>query len=161
MSFRLLARALAAVAATAAFTVTGPGAGTASAGVAIVASPAAQNAESQLLWRINEDRARAGLPPLVVHSVLQEQTDAWSRWMAAHGELFHHPDLAAMATQAQPSGWSAVAENVGVGTDGLAIHQRFMASPAHRANVLGSFRSVGVGVVESGGRLWVTVRFLR
>ncbi|MFP5320959.1 MAG: CAP domain-containing protein [Acidimicrobiia bacterium] len=158
-----LRRACAAIAAAATLTLTvaGPGAGTASAAPTIAVSRASQLAEAQLLWQINADRARAGLPALAAQPVLLTQTDAWSTWMAAHGYLFHHPDLGAMATQAQPWGWSSVAENVGAGTDGLSLHQRFMSSPGHARNVYGSFRSVGVGAVESGGRIWVTVRFLR
>lgn len=153
---------LAAFAAAATLTVTGPAAGTASAApVAISVTNASQLAEAQLLWLINADRARAGLAPLAAHGVLEQQTDAWSTWMAAHGHLFHHPDLRAMATQAQPTGWSAIAENVGAGTGGIALHQRFMSSPTHARNVLGDYRSIGVGAVESGGRIWVTVRFLR
>jgi len=129
--------------------------------VAITSSSRAQLAEAQLLWQINATRARRGLAPLASHPVLADQTQAWSTWMAAHGSLFHHPDLASMAWLAQPSGWSAVAENLGYGTDGLRLHDQFMASRTHAANVLGNFRSVGVGAVESGGRVWVTVRFLR
>lgn len=153
---------LAAFAAAATLTVTGPAAGTAAAApVTISVTNASQLAEAQLLWLINADRARAGLAPLSAHGVLEQQTDAWSTWMAAHGHLFHHPDLAAMATQAQPSGWSAIAENVGAGTDGISLHHRFMSSPTHARNVLGDYRSIGVGAVESGGRIWVTIRFLR
>jgi len=154
--------ALAALATAATLTVVGPSAAPAAAApVAITTSARAQLAESQILWQINADRARAGLPALAVNPTLMDQTEAWSRWMAAHGHLFHHPDLAAMASQAQPWGWSAVAENVGVGADGLRLHAQFMSSRSHAANVYGNFASVGVGTVESGGRIWVTVRFLR
>ena len=41
-----------------------------------------------------------------------------------------------------------------------SLHQAFMDSPAHRENImLNSFRYVGVGVIKSGDRLWVTVTF--
>lgn len=158
-----LRRACAAVAAAATLVlaVAGPGATAAGAAPTIAVTGSSQLAEAQLLWQINADRARAGLPALAPQSVLLTQTDAWSTWMAAHGHLFHHPDLGAMATQAQPWGWSAVAENIGAGSDGLSLHQRFMSSAGHARNVYGDFRSVGIGAVESGGRIWVTVRFLR
>jgi uncharacterized protein YkwD len=54
-----------------------------------------------------------------------------------------------------------VAENIGRGADIYSIHRQFMASASHRSNVLGDWRTVGVGLHEAGGQLWVTVRFLR
>jgi uncharacterized protein YkwD len=36
-----------------------------------------------------------------------------------------------------------------------------MASPPHRANILGNFTHMGVGVVIANGRFWVTERFYR
>lgn len=157
---RVLASALALVVGVGSL-VAGPAATPAAAAPVVAVTPLSQQAEAQILWMINADRARAGLPPLVAHGALLSQTDGWSTWMAAHGYLFHHPDLRTMATLAQPSGWSAVAENVGAGSNGMRLHDQFMASRSHASNVYGNFRSVGVGAVESGGRVWVTVRFLR
>ncbi len=34
-----------------------------------------------------------------------------------------------------------------------------MNSPAHRANVMGSYRHVGVGVKTDGNIMWVTIIF--
>ena len=37
-----------------------------------------------------------------------------------------------------------------------------MASPSHRANILGDYNQVGIGVsVADDGRLWVTVVFMK
>ena len=41
------------------------------------------------------------------------------------------------------------------------LHDAFMGSAGHRANMLNaSYNRVGIGVVLSGGKIWVTVRFL-
>ena len=57
--------------------------------------------------------------------------------------------------------WSTAGENVGYGSSVEEVHQRFMASSAHRANILNpSFRQAGVGVVAVNGTTWVTIVFL-
>jgi uncharacterized protein YkwD len=58
--------------------------------------------------------------------------------------------------------WTKLAENVGVGANFREIQVQFMASDAHRANILdAAFRRVGIGVVRQGGRAWVTQIFYR
>lgn len=83
----------------------------------------------------------------------------WSTTMAAQGQLSHNPDL---VTQLEEhfSDFNRAGENVGRGNDPREIHLSFMDSPGHRANILGAFRYTGVGVVHSGGRMWVTVDFV-
>lgn len=159
---RRVAGSVAMLAVVAGSFLVGPAASPAAAApVAIAATPRAEQAEAQLLWQINADRARAGLWPLALNRTLSDGASAWSTWMAAHGQLFHHPDLRSVAWQAQPGGWSAIGENVGVGPDGIRLHQQFMGSRSHAAHVYGNYTSIGIGAVESGGRIWVTVRFLR
>lgn len=41
------------------------------------------------------------------------------------------------------------------------LHQAFMDSPGHRANILGDYNQVGIGVVVDGDTTWVTVNFLQ
>jgi uncharacterized protein YkwD len=57
--------------------------------------------------------------------------------------------------------WRVLGENVGIGNGVRSLHRAFMASPAHKANVLRSdFRHVGVGVRRANsGRIWVTIIF--
>lgn len=115
--------------------------------------------EAELERAINDERARAGMAPLTVLPVLRDQARHWAAELDRSDRLRHHPDLLGEAYRADPD-WRRYGENVGVGGDPSSLHQAFMASDSHRANVLGSYRAVGVGVHESGGRLWVTVRFL-
>ena len=54
--------------------------------------------------------------------------------------------------------WVLLGENVGYGGDVASLHQAFMNSPAHRANVLNSsFEHMGIGVVNRGGLMYVTM----
>ena len=76
--------------------------------------------------------------------------------MAAEDRLFHNPALGD-----EVPAWAIVAENVGVGSDVARIHQAFLDSPLHRANVLDHrLTEVGIGaVVGSDGSVWVVVVF--
>jgi len=77
--------------------------------------------------------------------------------MAAAGELSHDELVV-------PDGHRTAGENVAVRTNGgdeaALLHEQFMDSPGHRANVLSDdFDAVGVGVLVDGRRTWVTQRF--
>jgi uncharacterized protein YkwD len=73
-------------------------------------------------------------------------------------DLLHHTSESALRRRV--TNWSTLGENVGVGGTVDSLHAAFMASPAHKDNVLyTSFRHVGIGVVERNGRMWVTVIF--
>ena len=56
--------------------------------------------------------------------------------------------------------WTLIGENVGVGGTVGSLHEAFMNSPLHKANMLnGAFKHVGVGVAKKGDKMWVTVIF--
>lgn len=56
--------------------------------------------------------------------------------------------------------WTLLGENVGLGGTVSSLHEAFMNSTLHRANMLNpSFKHIGVGVVKKDGRIWVTVMF--
>ncbi len=81
--------------------------------------------------------------------------------MAGRNQLSHDPDLQAKVERVEPN-WQTIAENVGVGYDVQQLHDAFMASSAHRTNMMSSrFNRVGIGVVMTGTKIWVTVRFLQ
>lgn len=123
----------------------------------LVAAPSASaqtTAEARLVARINAVRAGAGLAPLVVRSRLTQYARAHSAAMAQQRTLFHTTSFAGLCC------WSAIAENVGFGAGVAGVHQAFLGSPAHLANILDPrMRSVGVGVHRSGDRIWVTEIF--
>lgn len=151
------AAATAGALAAASLLVTGP---LASPAAAAPTTPARTAQEDELASKISGSRWYAGRAPLPFHDVMGDHASGWSGHMAWMGELAHHPDLTSEANKVDAS-WDGFAEIVGVGPDVGAVHDAFMRSPAHRGKIMGDWRWVGVGIVESGGQLWVTVRFLR
>ncbi|MDQ3304698.1 MAG: CAP domain-containing protein [Actinomycetota bacterium] len=116
-------------------------------------------AEQAFLERINDERASAGLDGLGSDPALVDVARSWSETMATSAGLAHNPNLRAQVSEA--TGWTRLAENVGVGSDMEGLHDAFMSSKGHRRNVLGDFGSVGVGVRMAGGEIWVTVVFVQ
>ena len=122
-----------------------------------VGAARAEGESSAFVEMINASRQRlAGLEVLARAGDLDAVAARHAAAMADRGGLFHNPNLSS-----EVQGWSVVAENVGVGHDVAAIHQAFLDSPSHRANVLdGRVTEVGLGVVAGGdGRLWVVEVF--
>jgi len=111
-------------------------------------------------WAIDVERAQHGLGPLFVDAVETTQAQNWSNLMAFTGTLAEDPNTQAAIASYDPN-WQAFGENVGVGPTPQSIEAAFMASPPHRANILGNYTHVGVGIVIAGGRIWVTERFYR
>lgn len=103
------------------------------------------------------DRERAA--SLQVDAELTGIARRWSAKLAADGRLSHNPNLANEVKQ----DWGKLGENVGTGDNAPQIHDAFMRSPAHKANIVdGEFTHVGVGVViGEDGRIWVTEVFMR
>jgi|SRR5687767_9861731 len=127
--------------------------------VALPGSPSSADTagESTLVSLVNGARTGAGLPSLAVSAALTESARAHSAAMAASGSLSHSGDLSGIVAE-----WTSVAENVGVGGSVTEVHQALMGSAEHRANILGDFTLLGVGVVTGGdGRVWVTEHFAK
>ncbi len=113
--------------------------------------------ETSFAGMINADRRRHGLKPLRVVSDLTLVARTWSGRMAGAGDISHNPRL---TKQVGP--WRTVGENVGIGPGTRLLHNAFMASPDHRANVLSrAYTEVGIGVVRRNGTLFVTEDFRR
>jgi uncharacterized protein YkwD len=111
----------------------------------------------------NEDRADAGLEPLVRDASLDSFAGEWSEQLADAGELAHRVGLGAATAEAfGPSGWTVTGENVGRGSSPEAVTDAFLASPDHRVNLLDpDFDRVGVAVtVTADGELFVAVNFV-
>jgi hypothetical protein len=104
--------------------------------------------------KINAERSSRGLRSLVMRSDLAAIARAHSRAMAGDGYIYHSSNLPSKVS----GDWRLIGENVGEGPDVQSLHDAFMASPAHRKNVLESvFNQVGIGVVRAGdGTLYVT-----
>lgn len=121
------------------------------------AVPAHAGPEGTLVARINASRAAAGLAPVESYWDLTDDARSHAARMSEAGAIQHNPALGGVTGV-----WQALGENVGVGDDANALHDAFMASPSHRANILGDYNYVGVGAVTAGdGLIWVTVIFMR
>lgn len=120
---------------------------------------AAASDESELVSLTNGSRASAGLPPLQMDGALTAYARQHTAEMIAKGEIFHS---SSSQLSSITSGWSVMGENVGRGPSSAIIHQAFMNSAGHRANILGDFNYIGVGADRSGdGTLYVTVIFMK
>lgn len=134
--------------------------------VAAVAPPAPappaprSNDEARVRQLINSERAKTGVGALQVSGGARSVAQEWSGHMAGHG-LAHNPDLSGDLARAGVTGWTSIGENVGYGSSVDEVHQAFMGSGGHRANIVkASYSHVGIGVVQSGGTVWVTLDFV-
>jgi len=122
-----------------------------------LAVPAQAGPEGTLFSRINSSRSASGLAPLETYWDLTDDARAHSARMMDRGSIYHNPSLGSVTGV-----WQALGENVGMGIDLNAMHDAFMNSPGHRANILGNYNYVGVGVkTDASGVSWVTVVFMR
>lgn len=123
-------------------------------------------AEVLMVKKINDARAARGLPRLASNLQMKRIARQWTNHMAAVNAVYHRPNLASVVY----GPYDRLAENVGytrlagVGDAELVsrLHKAFMASDGHRAQILGRFNMVGVGIKrQANGRMWVTVNFLK
>ena len=125
--------------------------------VAGMAIPALAGPEGTLVSKINSSRSAAGLAPLETYWDLTDDARAHSERMMDQGSIYHNPNLGGVTGV-----WQRLGENVGMGVDLNALHSAFMNSSSHRANILGDYNYVGVGVKTDGaGVHWVTVVFMK
>jgi len=106
----------------------------------------------------NTLRASKGLSTLAVSGEVVSVARRWAAHMAAAGAISHNQNL----PNEVPLAWTKLGENVGVGGTVDAIQNAFINSPTHYKNLVDpAWNYVGIGVVDSGGRIWVTVNFMQ
>lgn len=116
--------------------------------------------EQAFLSKINSERSANGLGLLKMDSGLQSHARKHTADMIAAGDIFHSKDSELRA--AAGSGWTKLGENVGRGGSVSSLHQAFMDSSGHRANILGDYNYAGIGTnTSSSGVLYVTVVFMK
>ncbi|MDY7100480.1 MAG: CAP domain-containing protein [Actinomycetota bacterium] len=99
---------------------------------------------------MNQARASRGLPALRLSGGLSAKAQAWANHMAATGRFEH-----SVLTEDVPAGWRGLAENIGYAGSVRAVHDAWVASPGHLANMTGAeFDNVGVGLARVGNRLY-------
>lgn len=113
--------------------------------------------EQEFVRLINDLRTSKGLPALNVDLELTYQARLWSQTMKDRGTIFHSGDLGAGIS----ANWSKLGENVGVGGTVQALFDAFVASPTHYENLVDpAYRSIGIGVVWDGTRMFTAHRFM-
>lgn len=127
--------------------------------------PNGQQAADALVAAANESRAAQGLPPLREDPELTNAAFRHAQRMVAASALSHQfsgePGLIVRVQQAGVR-CSTVAENVAAGPSANRIHNEWMHSPAHRANLLDPrLNAIGVAVIEDHGMLFAVEDFAR
>jgi uncharacterized protein YkwD len=120
---------------------------------------------AQMLVLANQARAEAGAGPLRWDPSLAVAARQHCLRMVAEGPIAHRynnePDVSGRAAQAGAH-FSLIEENVAIGPDPAAIHDEWMHSPGHRANLLNpDVDRVGMAVVASRGVLYAVADYSR
>lgn len=107
--------------------------------------------------KINAERSSRNIPVLENSEPMNVIASVHSEEMAAAQTIYHNENL---PNEEGVRPFAAVGENVGMGSSCQIIHDAFMASPGHKANILDrDYNELGVGVEERDGTLFVTEIF--
>ena len=123
-------------------------------------------AEAEQIFALaNEARIQAGVGRLDWDPALAAAALRHCERMAEEGPISHRyggePDLSERAAQAGAH-FSVIEENVAIGPSADAIHEEWMQSPGHRANLLSpDVDRVGVAVVAVRGVLYAVADYSR
>jgi uncharacterized protein YkwD len=120
-------------------------------------------ADQTLFNAANHDRAAAGLPPFKWDAALATAAHQHALRMAQANQLSHQfPGEPPMQDRARQAGarFSTIAENVAQGPTPAGIHNQWMNSAPHRANLLATdLNAIGISVVQSGNMLFAVEDF--
>jgi uncharacterized protein YkwD len=122
-------------------------------------------AEQYLFAAANAERTARGIGPLHWDGVLYLAAERHAREMAAHRFISHqYPGEAELGARARQAGvhFSVVAENVAEAPTAVQIHDAWMHSPGHRANLLDPrVDSAAISVIDRDGQLYAVEDFDR
>lgn len=112
---------------------------------------------------VNRERQKAGLQPLQWDDHLAAAAQQHTELLARHKDLSHQfsgePPLD-RRTGSAGARFNSVAENVGYAPTVERLHNGFMNSPPHRANILNStYNAVGISIIARGDELYATQDF--
>ncbi len=127
------------------------------------AQAAVAQAERQLVALANQSRAQAGLAPLQWDAALAHAALAHAQRMAAEGPIAHRYGgemSLAERTAAAGAHFRLVEENIAVGQSAAQIHDLWMHSEEHRANLLNpAIDRIGVALVATRGVLYAVADY--
>lgn len=113
------------------------------------------NTASDALNALNRDRAAQGLPALRVRADLQAKAQAWAEKLARENALYH----STLSDGLTPC-WTRLGENIAPGPSVAEAEQALLRDPPHRANIMGRWDWVGVGVARTARGVIVVQVFM-
>jgi len=130
-----------------------------------VGSQALPAVAQQLFAMANESRAEAGAGRLVWDPALAQAAMQHCLRMTEEGPLSHqYRGEADLATRAKTAGarFGLIEENIAFGSRAAGIHEGWLESPGHRANLLNpEVNRIGVAVIASQGVIFAVEDFSR
>jgi len=118
---------------------------------------------SYMLCLVNQERGKSGLPNLGLDERLNQAAQQHCDFQAETDSMTHDGSSGdSPGTRMTQFGynWVACAENISFGqSDEQECMQEWMASPGHRANILGDFTHFGAAVSNSGSTPFYTQDF--
>jgi uncharacterized protein YkwD len=121
--------------------------------------------ERSLFTAANRERREQGLPALKWNDALAGAARQHAQEMARENTVAHVlPGEASLPGRATKAGvkFSSLSENIVQSASAEGARSQFMKSRAHRANILDrDMDSVGIGVAERGGHLFVVEDFAK
>ncbi len=133
-----------------------------------VPTAAEQRMEMVALTKINEQRSKCGLAPLVLNPLLTQAARDQSKWMAQNNSVAHtDPNGRNVADRAQEAGYhyyTVLGENLAMNS-GFAKPVEtavtgWMKSTGHRENILlAEYTETGIGVCIKGDAIYFTQVF--
>jgi hypothetical protein len=122
-------------------------------------------AEQYLFAAANAERGQRGLPLLRWDVGLYRAADAHDREMTARESISHqYAGEADLSERGRAAGvrFSVIAENVAEAPTAVRIHDAWMQSPGHRANLLDpKVDTVGIRVLRRNGQLYAVEDFAK
>jgi uncharacterized protein YkwD len=121
-------------------------------------------AEAEQVFSLaNHARRIAGVGQLQWDPSLAAAALYHCRWMVREGQIAHRyegePDLSARAADAGAH-FGIIEENVAIGPSAAGVHEEWMESPGHRANLLSpDVDNVGIAVITSRGVLYAVADY--
>ena len=116
----------------------------------------------QVLELTNEQRINNGLRPFKINGILLEAARWLSNDMATRGELNHTDSLGRTFVERFSDfgyGPGSIAENIIYSMSAESAMNWWMNSQAHRDNILGDYKEIGVGAATSNGYYYGTQTF--
>ncbi len=113
--------------------------------------------QARVAQLVNQTRAQYGRSALRDNLQLDQKAQAWAEHLARYNTLAHSNLPSGITYQ-----WRSLAENVGYGGSIEQVHQAYLNSPGHRANILDPrWNYMGTGVAWRGSRVFTVQVFMQ